>query len=248
VAGLIITAFALRVRIDLVALTPMRRIRPSRILTLCMVSVGLNLLGVGLVPLNTFAFIHDRLASGIMLSFLGLLVVVVLRRRHVNPLLLRATVGTASALVAAIALFLTGVVNLAALELVGFTLIFVWVGVFTVSLERGMSHARNEEPAAADERSSAFAKATRTARECDAAPAAMTTTAAVRWTRSAAPSACSAPDLRPHVGTTTIFGIRLTSGTQAQPARRGPAPASPSGPSSSPPPASPPLRDELVAA
>jgi hypothetical membrane protein len=147
VAGILIAGFAVRVRIDLVALTPHRRVRPSRILTACMVSVGLNLLGVGLVPLNTFEFMHDRFASGIMLSFLGLLVVVIIRRRHVNRLLLWGTVGIATGLAIAIAAFIAGLVNLAALELVGFTLIFVWVGIFTSSLEKGIAQARHQAAA-----------------------------------------------------------------------------------------------------
>lgn len=142
IAGILIAGFAVRVRIDLLALTPHRQVRPSRILTACMVSVGLNLLGVGLVPLNTLAFVHDRLASGIMLSFLGLLVVVIIRRRHVNRLLLWGTVGIATGLAVAIAAFIAGLINLAALELVGFTLIFVWVGIFTSSLEKGIAQAR----------------------------------------------------------------------------------------------------------
>jgi hypothetical membrane protein len=150
IAGILIAAFAVRVRIDLLALTPHRRVKPSRTLTACMVSVGLNLLGVGLVPLNTFAFVHDRLASGIMLSFLGLLVVVIVRRRHVNRLLLWGTVAIAAGLATAIALFIMGIVNLAALELVGFTLIFVWVGIFTTSLEKGIAQARHRAAASSD--------------------------------------------------------------------------------------------------
>jgi len=147
VAGLLVTTFAVRVRVDLLSLTVMRGVRPSRILTICMVLVGLNMSGVGLVPLNTISFLHDRLASGIMLSFLGLLVVIVVRHRHGTALLLGATIGIAVGLGVAITLFLFGILNLAALEIIGFTLIFVWVGVFTACLEKGMTRARQLETA-----------------------------------------------------------------------------------------------------
>lgn len=162
IAGLLIAAFAVRVRIDLVSLTPHRKVRPSRTLTVLMISVGIHLLGVGLVPLNTFEFLHDRLASGIMLSFLGLLILIVLRRRHVNPLLLWSSIAIAGGLVLAITAFVNGLINLAALEFVGFTLIFVWVGIFTASLERGIAHFR--------QLSTAHAQASARSERADAAP------------------------------------------------------------------------------
>lgn len=192
--GLIITAFAVRVRIDLLSLTVMRGVRPSRILTICMVLVGLNMSGVGLVPLNTIGFLHDRLASGIMLSFLGLLVIVVVRHRHGTALLLGATIGIAAGLGVAIALFLTGILNLAALEIIGFTLIFVWVGVFTACLEKGMAKARRSEtdPAAhetqpevaswsAPQTLSAASRVAAPASPC--APGTVSSTAPVTWPR-----------------------------------------------------------------
>lgn len=137
--GLIIAAFAVRVHLDLRALTPVRRVKPSRVFGVFLLSVGVNLLCVGVVPLNTNSFLHDRAASGVTLSFLGMLVMVFVRRRHVPRQLLQATAGTLVSLGATIAAFATAMINLAALEAVAFTLIGIWVTVFLRCLGGGMT-------------------------------------------------------------------------------------------------------------
>ncbi len=149
-AGGLIIAFGVRVHRDLKALQAVRTVRGSRVLIALIMSVGVNLGAVGCVPVNTNTFVHDRAASGIMASFLAILVMTVIRRRHVPVRLLRATLLVLTSLGIMIGVFIAGLVNLAALEFVGFSLIFTWIGVFTACLHRAVVQLDQAQPAPAD--------------------------------------------------------------------------------------------------
>lgn len=149
-AGALIVAFGVRVHRDLKALQAVRTVRGSRILIALIMSVGVNLGAVGCVPVNTNTFVHDRAASGIMASFLAILVMTIVRRRHVPARLLRATLLVLTSLGTMIGVFIAGLVNLAALELVGFSLIFAWIGVFTACLHRGVVQLGQAQVASAE--------------------------------------------------------------------------------------------------
>lgn len=136
-AGLLITAFAVRVRSDLHSLAVLRNRRPSRVLIVLVASVGIHLSFVGMIPVNQNPFWHDRAASGLMLSFLGILINTLRSRKHVPLRLQYTTLGVITGLSTAIAGFITATINLAGLEFIGFTLIFTWIGVFTHCIGRG---------------------------------------------------------------------------------------------------------------
>lgn len=140
-AGLVVGLFSLRIHAELRALSAGRGRAPSRVFVVLVASVGVHLAGVGFIPLHTNTFLHDRAASGIMLSFLGMLGVTLRRRRSVPRVLMAATIAVFTLLIAVIVLFSTGVINLAVLELVGFALIFSWIGV----LSRCVSHAQTHD-------------------------------------------------------------------------------------------------------
>lgn len=137
-AGLIIVWFATRVRGELRRLATLHPRLPARTLPLLMASVGLNLLLVGVVPVNTNEFLHDRAASGLMASFLAILVTTLRLWRNTPSRLLTATIAITVGLSVVIVGFVLGVLNLAALEIVGFGMIFVWIGIFTQSVRTGM--------------------------------------------------------------------------------------------------------------
>lgn len=137
-AGLIIVWFARRVHIELRHLTALSGRRPSLVLIALIASVGLHLMAVGFIPVNTNEFLHDRAASGLMLSFLGILLTTLRLWRHVPRSLLAATIAVFGGLSVAIAGFATGLLNLAALELVGFSLIFAWISIFTRCVRQGV--------------------------------------------------------------------------------------------------------------
>lgn len=144
VAGLIIVWFAVRVRHELATLERWRaaRFRCSALVIL-MAAVGVSLGGAGAIPVSANEFLHDRAASGIMLSFLGILIVALVEHKRMPKRLTLSTLAVIVTLGSAITLFILGTFNLAALEAVGFTMIFSWIGQFTVALQRQRAEARD---------------------------------------------------------------------------------------------------------
>ena len=90
---------------------------------------------VGLVPANTWTFLHDRAASGITLSFVAALVAASCRLRRLPRQARVATVLVIASLAATIPLFAVGIVNLTVLEAVGFVGIFGWFTTIVWALE-----------------------------------------------------------------------------------------------------------------
>lgn len=125
VTGLIIVAFAVRLHVDMRALTTLSAWM-TRVVLVLFTSLGINLLGVGVVPLNTNEVLHDRGASGVTLSFLCLLILVTARPRRFSRRLIVVTVLTMAVLAAVIVAFSFGIINLALLEIVAFPLIIGW--------------------------------------------------------------------------------------------------------------------------
>jgi len=152
--GMLIVLFAVAVHRDLRILAGVRKARGRRVLVGFKASVGVHLAAVGMIPVNLNPWLHDRAASGLMLSFLAILIIAVIRRRHVPKRLAIATGAVGLGLTTAITLFATGLLNLAGLEIIAFTLIFTWIGIFTGCLHRAVvsvsegTHGAEEEYAA----------------------------------------------------------------------------------------------------
>lgn len=144
--GLLITLMVTRVHSELKSLVLVRGRRPSRIFIGLLGSTGIHLTAIGVVPINVNQFLHERAASGVMLSFLSLLVTVFFLRRHVPAALRRATYGAAGALAVAIPIFVMGIMNLAAFEVIGFALIFGWLSVLSRSIGRLIRELDADEP------------------------------------------------------------------------------------------------------
>lgn len=146
VAGLIIVWFSVRVWHELAGLDLWRPARFQRsALVILMASVGVSLGGAGAIPVNSNEFLHDRAASGIMLSFLGILIVALCEHKRMSRRLTLSTLAVIVTLGSAITLFILGIFNLAALELVGFTMIFTWIGQFTVAVQRQRADTAGSE-------------------------------------------------------------------------------------------------------
>lgn len=116
----------------------------SRLLVVLIASFGGHLAIVGLVPLDVSTAVHERAASGMMLSFLGILALVLLSPWTVTRLRLTSVV-VATLLVPAIIVFTAGAITLATLEIVGFALIFVWLAVFASTLRRAVAAPREHD-------------------------------------------------------------------------------------------------------
>ncbi|WP_241246041.1 DUF998 domain-containing protein [Microbacterium sp. 4R-513] len=143
-AGGLLVVFAARVRQELA--TILRRLEVAvhaqthlaRVLVALIASFGCHLALVGLVPLNVDTALHERGASGTMLSFLGILLIML--ASPWTPRRLRwISAAIAVVLVPAIVVFVLGLVTLATLEIIGFGLIFVWLVTFSTALRNAAS-------------------------------------------------------------------------------------------------------------
>lgn len=132
VAGFLVAIFANHVRRDLSRLGRAAGRRGSGVAAQAfLTTIGVNLTLVGFVPLNLNRTIHDNVAGTMVLGFAALLVTspVLLHRM---PRRLLATTGVTFAFLFASAwLFVGGDINLALFEVLAFSAMFAWSGVFT---------------------------------------------------------------------------------------------------------------------
>ncbi len=130
--GALIVVFARRVHADLRILgTHKKRRGAAHVNSTLITCVGVSLGSVGMIPLNVNSFLHDKAASGIVLSFAALLIAsTVLLRGSIKRLGLANAAAFVLIAIAA-TFFVSGAINLALFEALGFSTIFGWVGVFT---------------------------------------------------------------------------------------------------------------------
>lgn len=107
---------------------------------------GLHLAAVGVVPINSDGFVHDWAASGVSLSFAALLVAAPSLLRDLDRPLAGLTVPAGVILAGGYAAMVTGIINLAGFELIGFTLMFVWMSVFMGCLSPRATPAPDSAP------------------------------------------------------------------------------------------------------
>lgn len=150
--GALIVVFARRVHADLRILGAHRSRRGAAHVNSTLITcVGISLGCVGMVPLNVNQFLHDKAASGIVLSFAALLIAsTVLLRRSIKRLGLANATAFVLIVIAA-TFFVSGTINLALFEAVGFSTIFGWVGVFTRCLGASVRVTQSDQRAAAIE-------------------------------------------------------------------------------------------------
>ncbi len=107
-----------------------------RVIPLGIVGLGLSLSIAGIIPLSISEFLHDRAANGMLISF----TTAVLSSRWLLRGLSRAvtvvTNVTGLTVTTGTVLFVAGIINLALLEVVVFTLIFLWVSTVSTTLRR----------------------------------------------------------------------------------------------------------------
>lgn len=150
--GALIVVFARRVHADLRILGAHHARRGAAHVNSTLITcVGISLGCVGMIPLNVNQFLHDKAASGIVLSFAALLIAsTALLRRSIKRLGLANATAFVLIVIAA-TFFVSGTINLALFEALGFSTIFGWVGVFTRCLGASIRVKQNEQPTAAIE-------------------------------------------------------------------------------------------------
>ncbi|MDQ1130145.1 putative membrane protein [Microbacterium sp. SORGH_AS 888] len=113
--------------------------------------VGIDLALVGCVPLNVNKTVHDHVAAAMVLGFAGLLVTSPWMMHRMPKRLLATTGAVFAYLFAGAWLFVTAAINLALFEVVAFSAMFSWSGVFVLCLLRAGSALTGStaQPAAA---------------------------------------------------------------------------------------------------
>lgn len=131
VGGILTVVYARAAARELRALAPGRVRRGAARTTRVMYSImGVNLALVGCVPLNSNGFVHDRVAGGMVLGFVGLLVTSPFLMHRMPRRLHLVTAFVFATVFAGAWVFVTGQINLALFEVISFVAIFGWSGAF----------------------------------------------------------------------------------------------------------------------
>lgn len=96
--------------------------------------IGISLALVGCVPLHVNNFVHDQFAASMVLGFAGLLLTSPFMMHRMPRRLVLATGGVFVFLFAGAWVFVTGAINLALFEVIAFSAMFGWSGVFLSAL------------------------------------------------------------------------------------------------------------------
>lgn len=148
-SGIAIVAFSLVLRRELthhVARSGSRACSP-RAVSILIGSVGVHLFFVGAIPTNTITFLHDRAASGMVLSFLVGLIVTSSMVRGIGRPLAAMCIPAAVLVLGGGTLMVIGIINLAAFEAVGFATMFTWMLLFVACLGKHAAAAARLEAA-----------------------------------------------------------------------------------------------------
>lgn len=109
--------------------------------------VGANLALVGCVPLTTNGFVHDRVAAAMVLGFAGLLLTSPFMMHRFPKRLVLTTGFVFVCLFAGAWVFVAGTINLALFEVIAFSAMFGWSGVFLSALAACGAPAVSADPA-----------------------------------------------------------------------------------------------------
>jgi hypothetical membrane protein len=134
-----VVLFALRVRVEMKRHAGTARLanrRSATVVPILIALIGIHLSVVGFVPVNANEFLHDRGSTGAVLSFMAILASSRWMLRGMHGIVARTTRRVAIGLMLTIAPYIAGFINLAAFELIVFTLVFCWLLVFARAVGR----------------------------------------------------------------------------------------------------------------
>jgi hypothetical membrane protein len=142
VGGSLVVVYAVRVRRDLLRLGRRagRRGAPTSVAFFLTV-IGVNLALVGCIPLNTDKDLHDKVAGMMVLGFAALLLTSPFLLHRLPKRLVISTSVVFVFLFAGAWLFVTSTINLALFEVIAFSAMFAWSGVFTHCLGGGVTRS-----------------------------------------------------------------------------------------------------------
>ena len=136
-AGIVV--FALRLRREMqrhAGTAVLANRRAAAVVPILVALIGIHLSVVGFVPVSTNEFLHDRGSTGAVFSFVAILASSRWMLRGMHRVMARATRRVGLGLVATIAPYIAGFINLAAFELIVFSLVFSWLLLFARTVGR----------------------------------------------------------------------------------------------------------------
>jgi len=144
-SGLVIAAGSVPLAVHLAGSVAAGRVadmRAARMLPPLLVALGLSLALIGVVPLTLNEFLHDRAANGVLLSFLGLVIVSRRTMPELPAFLGRYAIATVIVLAVGIGLMVSGIINLAAFEVLAFGGVLSWVHLLERSVRTLAAEAK----------------------------------------------------------------------------------------------------------
>ena len=134
-----VVAFGLRLRREMLrhAGTPVLTDRRAAVVVpVLVVLLGVHLSFVGVIPVNSNEFLHDRSSTGAVFCFVVILLSSRWMLRGMHGIMSRASRRVSLGLVATLAPYIAGFINLAAFELIVFGQVFWWLLLFARTIGR----------------------------------------------------------------------------------------------------------------
>lgn len=147
-AGVVL--FALRLRTEMrrhAGTAVLQSRRAATVVPVLIASIGIHLSVVGFVPVNLNEFVHDRGSTGAVFSFIAILSCSRWMLRGMHRSMTVATRFVAVGLVLTVAPYIAGFINLAAFELIVFSLVFFWLLRFAGTVGRPADEPAQDAPA-----------------------------------------------------------------------------------------------------
>ncbi len=134
-----VVAFGLRLRREMVrhaGTSVLSNRRAATVVPVLVVLLGIHLSFVGVIPVNSNEFLHDRSSTGAVFCFVVILASSRWMLRGMHQVMARASRRVGVGLVATLAPYIAGFINLAAFELIVFGQVFWWLLLFARTIGR----------------------------------------------------------------------------------------------------------------
>jgi hypothetical membrane protein len=120
--------------------------RAATVVPLLVAVLGIHLSFVGVIPVSTNEFLHDRASTGAVLAFIVILASSRWMLRGMHQIIGRVSRRIGLGLVATVAPYIAGFINLAAFELIVFAQVFYWLLLFARTIGRPADEPARPEP------------------------------------------------------------------------------------------------------
>jgi hypothetical membrane protein len=147
--GVGVVAFGLRLRREMVrhaGTAVLTNRRAATVVPVLVALLGIHLSFVGFIPVNSNEFLHDRSSTGAVFCFVVILVSSRWMLRGMHRSISRASRFVGIGLVATLAPYIGGFINLAAFELIVFAQVFWWLLLFARTIGRPADESSRPDP------------------------------------------------------------------------------------------------------